>query len=123
MGEASVTWGHVAAIVAACAGLATVLSVISTLVSGWIQSKIPTPATKAVEEQSAQCKFDHESIRGLMLQQNANIAALLNQNGEMIKAFTAMSHAAELRHRTILERLRALHTHIYRHQPPEEDEA
>jgi DNA-binding transcriptional regulator YdaS (Cro superfamily) len=121
MGEMSVTWGHVAAIVAACAGLATVLSVVSTLVSGWIQSKIPTPATKAVEEQSAQCKFDHEGIRSLMLQQNANIAALLAQNAKMIDAFTSMSHAAELRHRTVLERLRALHVHVHKQQPPEED--
>jgi hypothetical protein len=57
-----------------------------------------------------------------MVQQNANIASLLRQNGEMITAFTTMSHAAELRHRTVLERLRALHVHVHKHQPPEEDE-
>src|SRR6056297_1232216 len=58
-----------------------------------------------VAEQSANCRFDHREINALITQQNANIAKMLEQNGEQIKALSDANHAAQLRHQIVLNEL------------------
>jgi hypothetical protein len=76
-------------------------------------------AEMTVAEQSAQCRFDHETIgEKLRVQgaemtaqikaQNEYIATLLRQNGEQLKYMSDASHNAELRHQIIISKLEKL---------------
>jgi hypothetical protein len=67
-----------------------------------------------VADQSAQCRFDHAEINALITRQNANIATMLQQNGEQIKALSEGNHAAELRHQIVLAKLQRIEDHIDR---------
>jgi len=69
-----------------------------------------------VAQQSAQCRFDHETIGTQLRQQqsdvtmmiqaqNEHIAHLLEQNGEQLKHLRDSSHNAELRHTITVNKL------------------
>jgi hypothetical protein len=64
------------------------------------------------QEQSDQCRIDHDKLGGILTAQNANIARMiemqnkqLEQNGEQIKALSDANHAAQLRHQIVLNEL------------------
>lgn len=91
------------------------LTAASTLLTKWIESKLPAPKLdkeqrqSMVLEQAQACKYDHQGIKEILLGMNANIAAA-------VAALNAMANADALRHQKILEHLRALrrkagHTH------------
>jgi prenyltransferase beta subunit len=114
-GSMNITLGHLVAIAAIGGFLLMLLTAASTLLTKWIESKLPAPKLdkeqrqSMVLEQAQACKYDHQGIKEILLGMNANIAAA-------VAALNAMANADALRHQKILEHLRALrrkagHTH------------
>jgi H+/Cl- antiporter ClcA len=67
---------------------------------------------KIQREQSEACRFDHAGIQGILTQQNVNIIELLKQNSAQIAAFREATHASELRHQIVLQKLERIWDHL-----------
>lgn len=69
-----------------------------------------------IAEQSAQCRFDHRELHGVLTAQNANIAKMLEQNGKQLEALAESNYAANLRHEMVLGHLKEIKTEVTRTQ-------
>jgi hypothetical protein len=101
---------------------ATIFGALGSLVLGgmsalmrYIKERI-SGETKAQRDfrqvQSEKCQFDHSTIQSILSQQNANIVELLKQNASQIAAYRETTHASELRHQIVLQRLDRLWDHL-----------
>lgn len=112
MNETPITLADIATFAAIGGAVFSVLSVSVKALVDYLTARFGNSMTPA--EQSAQCRFDHNEINNLITQQNANIATMLKQNGEQIKALAEGNHAAELRHQIVLAKLQRIEDHIDR---------
>lgn len=70
--------------------------------------------TRAMAEQSQQCRFDHEGITKLVAAQNANIAKMLEQNGDQLREMAAVRSLAELHHERQMNAMGSAHEQLKR---------
>jgi len=110
MTEAPITLTDIATFAAIAGAIFSILSVLARVGMEYLTSKFGNRMT--VAEQSERCRFDHSQINALITQQNANIARMLEQNGEQIKALHDESHANQLRHQIILAKLERINEHL-----------
>jgi len=122
MTETPITIADIATFAAIAGGIFSVLSVLSKAGIEFLTAKFGNKMT--VAEQSAQCRFDHKELGGVLAQQNANITKLyqqnveqMRQNGEQIKALSDANHAAQLRHEIVLNSLKENKTEITSKHP------
>ena len=91
------------------AALATIFGVIFATITTLVKLLVEFLASKfnspIINEQPERCKFDHKEINQLIVQQNANIFRMLEQNGEQIKALNEGNHNAQLRHQIVVSEL------------------
>lgn len=64
--------------------------------------------TRAMAEQSQQCRFDHSSIGVQIQTTNNNIAQMLEQNGQQLKEIASMRAMSELHHERTMNHLKRI---------------
>ena len=104
----------IAAIGALIAAITVIGGAAVRILTAIILTKLPSfkRAETLAGEQAAQCKFDHESLHGIMVAQNNTIEKMLEQNGKQIEVLREANHAAELRHQVVLSRLDRITDHL-----------
>ena len=111
MTDTPITLADVAVFATVAGAVVSITATGLRLLVDYLSSKFGSPKM-TVAEQSANCQFDHRQINALITQQNANIAKMLEQNGEQIKALSDANHAAQLRHQIVLNELERIRDSI-----------
>jgi hypothetical protein len=115
MTEIPITISDVAALSGIAASVASIIFAVvfqgGKLLMAFLTAKFGTPPmTRA--EQSAQCRFDHSTLHGLIAQQNSHIEKMLEQNQVMIRSMSEANHAAELRSAAAMAKLELISERI-----------
>lgn len=111
MTDAPITISDIAVFAAVASALFAIASQITRALITYLSEKFGTKSS-VLTKQSVQCNFDHKELHAMVAAQNTNIAKMLEQNGEQIKALTDINHNAQLRHQIVLAKLERLEDHV-----------